>query len=80
MIAIDKDVPLPERSRGAQGRPVKYPFAQMEVGDSFAVVGKGVKTIYSTARRYGKGAGTKYTVRRSIDDFGEPVARVWRTE
>lgn len=36
-ITIEKNIPLPERVWGAHGRPSKYPFAQMEVGDSFAI-------------------------------------------
>lgn len=36
-ITIEKNIPLPARVRGTQGRRSKYPFAQMEVGDSFAI-------------------------------------------
>lgn len=33
MISIDKNVPIPTGQCG--GRPAKYPFLDMEVGDSF---------------------------------------------
>lgn len=33
-MKIDKDIPMPTRRQG-MGRPAKYPFAEMEVGDSF---------------------------------------------
>ena len=36
MIKIEKDVPIPLRPRG---KPSKYPWADMEPGDSFFVPG-----------------------------------------
>lgn len=36
MFKIEKDIPMPERSRFVP-RAQKYPFDQMSVGDSFAV-------------------------------------------
>ena len=35
MIEIEKDVPMPKTSLA--GRPMLYPFPEMEVGDSFRV-------------------------------------------
>lgn len=38
MFTIDKNVPPPPKGHGGPaGRPSKYPFASMEVGDSFLV-------------------------------------------
>jgi hypothetical protein len=38
MFTIDKNVPPPPNARdGRGGRPSKYPFASMEIGDSFLV-------------------------------------------
>jgi hypothetical protein len=34
---IEKNVPIPEGT--GRGRPAKYPFAKMQVGDSFLVMG-----------------------------------------
>jgi hypothetical protein len=38
MYAIDKHIPIPESARN--GRPAKYPFKNMNVGDSFFVAGE----------------------------------------
>lgn len=36
MIKIDKNIPFPARPTG-RGQPPKYPWKQMEVGDSFYI-------------------------------------------
>jgi hypothetical protein len=67
MIKIDKDHPL----------PVKYPFEQMEVGDSFAVPDTVKRTTLSIAmRRYGRKNNKKFTVRK----FKDGAYRCWRIE
>lgn len=48
-IKIDKGIPI-DRSRQKK----KYPFAKMEVGDSFAIKGKGTASILSTAKSWKK--------------------------
>lgn len=66
-MKIDKNIPY----------PVKYPFADMEVGDSFlvpALVKRSAVTVY--AGRYGKEHGMKFTVRVMPDR----TLRCWRTE
>lgn len=74
MITIDKNVPMPE-SRGSS----RYPYADMEVGDSFFIATRGVDEL-GTARRlrgssftYGKKVGKKFSVRKMGEGF-----RVWR--
>jgi hypothetical protein len=84
MIKIDKDIPTP---RPAEGRPRKYPFPDMVVGDSFAVPLAGKDTLKSedlaavrlraSAIRYTRVHGGKFTVRT---DREAGVARCWRTE
>jgi len=38
MYEVSKDIPPPPKGAGrASGRPSKYPFASMEIGDSFLV-------------------------------------------
>lgn len=36
-VQIDKDIPIPANRRG---RPCKYPWKELEVGDSFVFTGK----------------------------------------
>lgn len=83
-IEIDKDIPLPTAC--GRGPPAKYPFAEMEVGDSFAVPltgerygnhssDKAAVSLSVTSHTYGKRHGKKFTVRQLND---EGVARVWR--
>lgn len=59
MYEIEKNIPIPtDRHRGGRGKPI-YPFAKMEVGDSFfvplpegAVPNKFRTRIYLGARRH----------------------------
>ena len=83
-IEIDKDVPPPIPSNG---RPFKYPFPTMHVGDSFSLPlanqkhKKGgdltVCVLRAAACSYGRKYNMKFTVRTVRD---EGVARCWRVE
>lgn len=58
LLRIDKGVPIPNR----------YPFAEMEVGDSFAVPSHINRTTVSiAAMRYGRDHKMKFTVRLMPD-------------
>ena len=75
-MKVDKDVPLPTSAVIKNGRSYagKYPFAIMEVGDSFFVSAKeGAYVVGSAASAYGKRHGKKFT--SSHVDGG---TRVWR--
>ena len=70
-IKIDKNVPLPKRS-GAR----KYPWASMQVGDSFFISLLSMPTrnsLYACA----KWAGIKISV-NSVTEDGVRGVRVWR--
>lgn len=64
---IEKGVPIP-------GGRHKYPFAQMEIGDSFEVTGEDMRKIYSAASNSGGRHGRSYRTRVT-----ENGIRVWRT-
>ncbi len=68
-MQIDKDIPPPSETRG---RPAKYPFATMEVGDSF-LSPEPVARMSPAASYAGKRGGMRFTVR--AEGAG---ARVWR--
>lgn len=73
MIAIDKNVPVPPRIGGRPGgRPTKYPWLDMEIGDSFRTSGKrnsiGAAVAWAT-KQYGR----KFVTRREDDGV-----RIWR--
>lgn len=80
MIKIDTDVPMPVRRRG---RPpeAKWPFADLEIGQSFASHKKKPTegSIRSMASKAGKELGRSFTVMTVIED-NHPVIRVWRTK
>jgi hypothetical protein len=66
-MKIEKNVPL----------PVIYPFAKMEVGDSFAVPSSiRRETVSVAANRYGAKHGMKFTVRL----MPNRSYRCWRIE
>ena len=70
MYEIENDVKIPELTTS---RKSKYPFSQMEVGQSFKVVGKNPASAVS--QRNKRNPEKKFIVRREGDDF-----RVWRVE
>lgn len=70
MIAIDKDIPLPQ----ARSRNAKYPLANMQVGDSF-LLPEGKSNARVAVYGRAKKLGVKVTVRQTTDGL-----RVWRTQ
>lgn len=69
-IKIEKDVPLPVH-RG------RYPFAPMEVGDSFFVANTNASVLSNASVHYSQKLGHKYTA-KTITENGTIGARVWR--
>jgi hypothetical protein len=74
MIRIQKNVPLPStKSRGRNGgRPFKYPWSQMEVGDSFLVpdgVGRAAHTLVMSASSLAR----RFVARKTDEGY-----RCWR--
>lgn len=65
-VGLDKDVPLPEARK-------RYPYREMEVGDSFFVEGGGIQNICNQNYRTGKKLGKSFIARK--EDNG---VRVWR--
>lgn len=64
---IDKNVPIPKALR--PGRPMKYPFKQMDVGDSFGFEEAEREKIGKSADRFAKNHSAKFIFRGN---------RVWR--
>ena len=67
-IGITKGLPAPHR-----GRP-KYPFRDMELGDSFFAPGATVISLHGCARRH---RPKRFTCRTLVEN-GIPGVRVWR--
>ena len=78
-FVIEQGVPVPAgRSR--------YPFADMEVGDSFFVgvdsketATKRIQSVRAQAGRFAKENGVKFSVRSVVEDE-VPGVRCWRVE
>lgn len=70
MFKIEKNVALPKHARTS-----KYPFADMEVGDSFANPDTTRTALYTAAYQWAKqdGNGKKFIVREEGKG-----ARIWR--
>lgn len=66
MVEIEKGVEMPERR-------VKYPWREMEIGDSFVHEGK-YAVARSMASTTGRNLGKKFSVRKMPDG----KARIWR--
>lgn len=75
MFEIEKNLPLPERQRGTPGRNAKYPFAKLEVGDSFFIPGIKVQSASRNANYHSMRLGRKF-VCRTVDGG----VRIWRIE
>lgn len=61
--------------RRAPGRPAKYPWRQMQVGDSFFVAGRTSRCICKDASAY---RPMRFRTKTVIVN-GERGVRVWRT-
>ena len=66
-IKIEKGVPL----------PIKYPLAEMQVGDSFVVSIELWKNAHSAAHKHAERHGRKISG-RSLVENGVRVYRIWR--
>jgi len=76
-MEIEKNIPMPEGGSHI-GRPVKYPFADMEIGDSLFFADEPTGTMSNpvvAARSAAAKRGWKVTARKEGDGV-----RVWRTE
>lgn len=75
---IETNIPMPP-AKGGQGRPTKWPFTQMQVGESVLVPGRACNTAecpaYNAAKQVGHQAGAKFTGRAQ----GDGTVRIWRT-
>ncbi len=69
MVKIEKETPIPPR----KGRPIKWPWKDLAVGDSFLM--RGVKINHAGTRTAAKRYGLKLTARTV-----EGGVRVWRKE
>lgn len=72
MIKIDKGIPVPPRHGEA-----KYPYGQVQVGDSFFCSGPSRSNLSTRAQQVGRGMGGKFCVRRAVEN-GVAGFRVWR--
>lgn len=69
---IEKNVPL----TSARGGSAKYPFSEMEVGDSFHIPSPEFpRLVNSAAYHFGKKRGWKFAFRKQEDG----TYRCWRT-
>lgn len=81
---IESNVEIPKRRHNGGGRTSKYPFARMEVGDSFVVdyqergdsPERACRRVRQAANTFRKSHPDRQFIAR-IDEDGEP--RCWRT-
>jgi hypothetical protein len=81
---IDKNIPISSGYKPKTGS--KYPFAKLEVGDSFFVKADNKKhatirrdSISALARKHGEETGKKFAF-RVLEESGVWGFRAWRTE
>lgn len=67
MIVIEKNIPVPARVTGKRS---KYPWQQMEIGDSFFTESNAIRALISTRHKV-------YPARYKYANEGNGV-RVWR--
>lgn len=68
MFEIEKNIPMTRSAR------FKYPFPEMEAGDSFGFPGDKLETVSAAASTYRRRHGRKFSVRKMPDGSG----RCWR--
>ena len=68
-ITLEKEIPLP----AVKGRSSKYPYTDMDIGDSFLISGLTMQVVCNMNYRAGRRSGYKFVART------EPAGiRVWR--
>lgn len=83
MFTIEKNIPVTAPT-GARGPRSKYPWPQLEVGDSFAMPTNGNaksdrRRLLAAALSYAKKTGTRFVA--GYESQGETnFVRVWRVE
>lgn len=70
VISVDSAVPFPENEK------FKYPWASMEIGDSFVFPTRKRGSVASSATKYGQRTGTKFAIRKISGE----ESRIWRTK
>lgn len=73
-MTIDKNIPLPPIRRKN-----KYPWGNMNVGDSVFVPGKEVRILRPTYSTWGSRHGKRF-VGQNLEENGVKGIRVWRIE
>jgi hypothetical protein len=77
-VDIEKNVPLPIRVK-----PSKYPWAEMQVGDSFLFLPQDGESTRDTQLRACNAAsqwGRRHTTRFTVRTLKDGNVRVWRVE
>ena len=67
-VQVRKGVPLPPQLK--RGKPARWPFAEMGIGDSFAFPASDVKSVRAALRRHCKVHGGSYAVRQCAAGCG----------
>jgi hypothetical protein len=67
---IEKNIPQPKERRG---RASEFPFAQMDLGDSFLAPDSNLRAMQQNGYHWGKKLGRKFTSAKV-----EGGVRVWR--
>lgn len=77
---IEKDVPLPTKTAGPPSGSSKYPFASMEVGDSFCVKANGsaIQVVLSRMAAAIFRAQHRHAPKKWHQRPQENEVRVWR--
>lgn len=81
---IDSHIPAPcprhpASHPGSGGRPATFPFADLEIGQSFFVPGKTSAEMLNVAGQFRRRNWGRFVARKWVDD-GVQGARVWRIE
>lgn len=77
MIKIDKGIEVAAKAKRGV-RPAKYPFKEMEVGDSFFVAKSAAPKEVSLRQHASKKLGVGCSAVRKITENGVEGFRVWR--
>ena len=78
--SIEHGVPFTPKRRM---QPWEYPYEKMEIGDSFHVLETETSnpTVSSRVHAHNvKHPDTKFACRRQLNEEGEKLTRIWRTE
>lgn len=75
---LESGIPIPPKARGNRAGSSKYPFAEMQIGESFLITSLPYRSVGGVLVAASKRTGYRFCQRATTTDAGKKATRVWR--